>query len=579
MRTIICFACVALALGGCGTRTTLSVSPRDDGGAPPPGDGGRDSGVDSGVDSGMGGLIVDCGAREQFTTPRRALTVEASAESEDGVTFSQWTLLEAPRASMPRFMVDGPFNATLTPDLEGAYRLQFEARDGGGRTATCEVTVNAVVGPPVAICPDGMQQTLIDEPIVLLGDGFDDDFVVSFQWDVVSMPPGASPMLTGVDGPVLEFRSRTRGSYVLRLTVTDPDMATDSCEVGVLVTGPPEVVCPADATGPTRQPIRLNATATDDLGIRTRRWEVIRRPASSSAEPTPADADATTITPDRVGAYTLRFTATDVEGLSASCEVDVTATPSPPTLTCPGMVMTEPLRPTPISVSAVDDGTVVSWRWRLTSTPGGSGATAPSPANAPMTTFTPDIAGVYELTVTATDDDGLTGMCTVRVEAGNVDGLRVEMFWDTDSTDMDLHLMRPGGTQWNTTDDCYYGNCIRGGPDWGGPGTDDNPRLDIDDTNGRGPENINILRPAPGTYRVGVHSFSGGGPHAITVRIYCGGSDTTPRQTLGPVTLNERTGGRFWRVADVSIDAAGCRITDLAGPAGPNVGPFNRGTR
>ena len=88
MRTIICFACVALALGGCGTRTTLSVSPRDDGGAPPPGDGGRDSGVDSGVDSGMGGLIVDCGAREQFTTPRRALTVEASAESEDGVTFT-----------------------------------------------------------------------------------------------------------------------------------------------------------------------------------------------------------------------------------------------------------------------------------------------------------------------------------------------------------------------------------------------------------------------------------------------------------------------------------------------------------
>ena len=38
--------------------------------------------------------------------------------------------------------------------------------------------------------------------------------------------------------------------------------------------------------------------------------------------------------------------------------------------------------------------------------------------------------------------------------------------------------------------------------------------------------------PQNGTYRVGVHAYRGNG--RVTVRIYCGGSTTTPRQTFGP---------------------------------------------
>ena len=149
------------------------------------------------------------------------------------------------------------------------------------------------------------------------------------------------------------------------------------------------------------------------------------------------------------------------------------------------------------------------------------------------------------------------------------------MFWDTDTGDMDLHLLNPTATSWTSDGDCYYGNCnVSNGAnlEWGGPGIHDNPRLDIDDLTGFGPENINIATPVPGTYRVGVHAYSGGAGHRITVRIYCGGSTTEPRRTFGPVTIRARGGATdndFWRVADVTVTGTSCTITDLSRPSGP----------
>lgn len=562
---LLLFLIASSSIGaGCGARSTLSVPHERRDGSVTQLDGGTDAGPPDG-----GTLRVECGRSEQFTTPRRPITLEAMATSPDGIVSEAWDLVSMPPGSMPALETSpDPRVVTLTPDLEGGYVVRFTASDSAGRTGSCEVTVRAIVGPPVAICPEEELFTLAGAPLLVMGDGFDDELVVSYRWELIEAPPGSMPALTGVDGPVLEFVSATRGAYRLRLTVFDADMASGSCEVTVRVTGPPEVVCETtSATGPTRRPITLRARATDDVGIASRRWEVITRPTGSTAVPMPANADTTMITPDRRGEYLLRFTATDVEGLSASCDARVTATPSPPDVTCPAVVETTPLTPVDITATAVDDGTIVTWAWRVAMRPPGSAAPPPTPANRASTRFTPDIAGVYELTVTATDDDGMTDMCTTRVNAGNVDGLRVEMFWDTDGTDEDLHLMNPMGTMWTSMQDCYFGNCDGGSSlEWGAPGTSDNPRLDIDDTNGFGPENINITRPQPGTYRVAVHDWRSDGPNRVTVRVYCGGSTTTPRQTFGPATLN-RTGSSsgqdFWRVADVTITASGCTITDL----------------
>lgn len=565
MRATMAWGLVGIAawlVAGCGARTTLEVDPpqRTDGGTP-----------DGGPADGGGPLVVDCGRAEQFTAPRRGLRLEASVRSVAPVVEEGWSLVSSPAGSSPTLEAAGPRAIEIVPDVEGRFVLRFEARDDAGRSARCEVAVSAVTGPPVAICPTEEILTRAGVPAVIVGDGVDDDFIVAFEWELVSAPPGATPRLVGVDGPVLELSAETLGRYVVRLTVTDADMAQASCEAVVWVTGPPQVDCGEPVVrAPTRRPVTVRASATDDVGVVARRWEMVERPSGSTASPAPSDADATTFTPDRRGTYRLRFTATDVEGLRASCEVTVIGTPTPPDVTCPMEVTTRPLTPVEVTASAVDDGMIVGWSWSVDERPPGSDARAPSPRDRPITRFTPDIAGIYALVVTATDDDGMTGTCTTRVRAVNVDGLRVEMFWDTTGTDMDLHLLNPTGTRWVSPDDCYYANCnVSSGRnlEWGAPGDDDNPRLDIDDTDGLGPENINVTRPQPGTYRVAVHDFRSTRATRVTVRIYCGGSATEPRATFGPATLNlrgARSGRDFWRVADVTIDSAGgCRVEDL----------------
>ena len=71
----------------------------------------------------------------------------------------------------------------------------------------------------------------------------------------------------------------------------------------------------------------------------------------------------------------------------------------------------------------------------------------------------------------------------------------------------------------------------------------DNPRLNLDDTDGYGPENINIDEPIAGqSYTVGVHYFSDDamGPAQAYVKIYCGVSNVEPIYEVGPVELVER---------------------------------------
>jgi hypothetical protein len=140
---------------------------------------------------------------------------------------------------------------------------------------------------------------------------------------------------------------------------------------------------------------------------------------------------------------------------------------------------------------------------------------------------------------------------------------------------MDLHLLSPAAKRWfdnDTKQDCFYSTCHDDTPAWSSPASDaDDPHLDIDDTDGFGPENINVDQPAPGIYRVGVHSYSGTA-EKLTIRLYCGGSRLEPRVTLGPISLEV---DKVWKAADVEITAdGGCQVRSLALPGGlPNVVP------
>lgn len=104
----------------------------------------------------------------------------------------------------------------------------------------------------------------------------------------------------------------------------------------------------------------------------------------------------------------------------------------------------------------------------------------------------------------------------------------VVLSWDTNNTDLDLHLTRPPGRAnvfdnlFESSIDCYYANRS---PDWNAPGPSDDPFLDDDDIDGYGPETINLEQTQPGSYEVFVHYYSDSflGPSTPRVEIHLNG--------------------------------------------------------
>ena len=177
---------------------------------------------------------------------------------------------------------------------------------------------------------------------------------------------------------------------------------------------------------------------------------------------------------------------------------------------------------------------IVMYYWELVQVPEGSAATLPTFSGMQVPDFMPDLAGDYIAQLTVTNDQGSEDNCQTTLEAIPAQSLWVEMFWVNSGDDMDLHLIAPG-VNWSSalesTNDCYYANCVYSFLDWGQQGyAGDDPSLDLDDISGVGPENINVYTPqATGSYTVVVHDYPGSAyqpGNDVTVNIYLNGQLT-----------------------------------------------------
>lgn len=176
-------------------------------------------------------------------------------------------------------------------------------------------------------------------------------------------------------------------------------------------------------------------------------------------------------------------------------------------------------------------------------------APVPDDITTPEASFVADLAGRYLLEVRVGDahprEEAACPEARAQLEliAEPDQAIHIELFWhtpadvdETDATgsDLDLHLLHPAAADFAPSPwHCAYDN---GAPDWGADGPDGNPSLDLDDTNGAGPENINVRVPEDtaalgGTYRVGVVYYNAEnptdgtswGPSEATVRIFLDG--------------------------------------------------------
>jgi hypothetical protein len=135
-------------------------------------------------------------------------------------------------------------------------------------------------------------------------------------------------------------------------------------------------------------------------------------------------------------------------------------------------------------------------------------------------------------------------------------GLHIRVSWNTDLTDVDTHVIAPGGQMWTCEGDCYFSNP---NPNWGDPNRwEDDPFLDTDDVDGFGPENVNIQDPIPGTYTVLIHYWDTHGGN-------------TPDTEVEVLTFNNRIGS-YGPVSTPNVDDV-WRVVEIDWP-GPVVRPL-----
>jgi len=190
--------------------------------------------------------------------------------------------------------------------------------------------------------------------------------------------------------------------------------------------------------------------------------------------------------------------------------------------------------------SVASTGAVNSYEWSVVQ-PGGSVSTfSPSPYVGEVT-FEANVVGEYIFRLNVRDTMGTVSCSQAEhtVVVTSDDAIHVELLWHTPGdineadtggdqiyfsvgSDVDLHFLHPKayGQYFDWSYDCYWDNIT---PEWGIFSPSDNPRLDRDDTDGAGPENLNVNVPEQDVrYQVGVHYWNdwGYGKSLTTVRVY-----------------------------------------------------------
>jgi hypothetical protein len=236
------------------------------------------------------------------------------------------------------------------------------------------------------------------------------------------------------------------------------------------------------------------------------------------------------------------------------------------------------------------NGGIKSYYWSVQQPAGSVGFFVPS-ATFPNPVFEANIAGKYTFQLEVVDTTGVKSCYPAVFEVDVIpdEAIHIELVWETPNdpdatdegpgagTDMDLHFAHPYSSgpdldgdgapdPWfNTPYDVFWFNKH---PDWGSfdPSADDDPSLDRDDTDGGGPENVNLNIPegavdSPFVYRVAAHYWDDKkfGQSFATVRVYI--FSTMVFEVPGVKMLNHD----LWEVCTVEWPSTKVKMTQGAG--------------
>jgi K319-like protein len=372
------------------------------------------------------------------------LDASNSTDPEGQPITATFTLLDRPASSTAALTVQGK-TARMIADVPGVFRIAARGTDPAGAYFETIHVFAAVNRAPDPILIASVTDQAVDSgsnaiaasvgyTVLLDGSQSSDPEAgaLTRAWQLMSRPAGSAAQLSQTTGTNTQFSVDALGTYVVRLTVTDPQGAAAYFTTQINVTNiRPIADIASNATpvalpsGPTvRVPLNteltLRGTGSRDADgdALTYLWSLVLRPAGSIAGLTAPNSEVTRFTPDSGGNYIVRLRVIDPAGAYSERDFVIAVGNFEPAAVVDKYRVTAVVG-TSVSASAAlsfdDDGDPLSYTWTVDAHPVTSTATIGTP-NAASVSFTPDVPGLYALTV-AVSDGGATSLAHVVVKA------------------------------------------------------------------------------------------------------------------------------------------------------------------
>ena len=172
--------------------------------------------------------------------------------------------------------------------------------------------------------------------------------------------------------------------------------------------------------------------------------------------------------------------------------------------------------------SSDPNGQLLTYNWSIES--------KPESAQASLTTLTDsqtyinvDVAGDYQVNLVVQNQDGTSSPpAECLFYAQPPADIHVELSWEEEGADMDLHMMNQVDSLFSFEHDCCWCNP---NPEWNTSEMSFNPTLSVDSSDHTTPEIIDVWNAEDQDYHLNVHYFSdlGVGQTTATIRIYLSG--------------------------------------------------------
>ncbi|OPY70949.1 MAG: PKD domain protein [Syntrophorhabdaceae bacterium PtaU1.Bin034] len=271
----------------------------------------------------------------------------------------------------------------------------------------------SVAGTPIANA--GQHQTVQTGTVVTLdgsGSSDPDGDPITYSWTIESRPSNSTATLTNITSVKSSFVPDVRGSYTVKLVVTDSTgLQSRPSTVTVTAGALPLANAGSDKSGVkvgTQVVLDGSGSSDPDGNVPLEySWTITAKPAGSAATLKDATSAQCIITPDQRWIYTVSLVVTNSIGLQSQPSTVSVSVGSPPVANAgadQSVLVGETVVLDGSGCFSPDAATPLAYEWTL-QRPEGSSASMVNLTTA-RPNFIADIAGSYTATVVVTDKDG-----------------------------------------------------------------------------------------------------------------------------------------------------------------------------